>query len=111
MSEHKGVFTFAQQVEGVLTPVSLELVGKAGDLAKELGTDVTAVLLGENIQELATTLVEYGADRVIVVDSHKLKYYSTEPYTQALDHVMREYKPEVFLIGGKNSHRSCCGLY
>ena len=99
MSEHKGVFTFAQQVEGVLTPVSLELVGKAGDLAKELGTDVTAVLLGENIQELATTLVEYGADRVIVVDSHKLKYYSTEPYTQALDHVMREYKPEVFLIG------------
>ncbi|MDY3051644.1 MAG: electron transfer flavoprotein subunit alpha/FixB family protein [Ndongobacter sp.] len=99
MTEYKGVFTYAQQVDGELTGVSLELIGKARDLAADLGTEVTAMLLGHNIQSLAQTLVEYGADRVIVVDDEKLAVYSTEPYTQALVSIIDSFRPEIVLIG------------
>nr|WP_072513956.1 electron transfer flavoprotein subunit alpha/FixB family protein [Ndongobacter massiliensis] len=99
MNEYKGVFTFAQQVDGKLTGVSMELIGKARDLAKDLDTDVTAVLLGEGIEPLAQELVEYGADRVIYVDDKELAVYRTEPYTQAIVSVIENFKPEVFLVG------------
>lgn len=96
---NSGVFTFAEQVDGVLTNVSYELLGKARELAADLDDKVTAVLLGENISDLAAELVAAGADRVLFVDSPKLKFYRTEPYTQAMAYVVEEYKPEIFLIG------------
>lgn len=97
--EYRGVFTFAQQVDGKLSGISLELIGKGKDLAADLNTEVTAVLLGSDIKGLAQELAEYGADRVIVVDDPKLKEYRTEPYTQALAAVINEFKPEIFIIG------------
>lgn len=99
INDYKGVMTFAEQVEGKLTNVSLELIGKGRELAKDLNTDVTAVLLGENIGDLAKTLVEFGADHVIVADDPALKYYMTEPYTQVIANIVNEKKPEVLLIG------------
>lgn len=99
LQDYKGVMTFAEQVEGKLTNVSLELLGKGQELAKDLNTNVTAVLIGENMAELAQKLVEYGADRVIVADDSELKYYRTEPYTQVLANVINEYKPEAMLVG------------
>ena len=99
LQDYKGVMTFAEQVEGKLTNVSLELLGKGQELAKDLNTNVTAVLIGENMAELAQTLVEYGADRLIVADDPELKYYRTEPYTQVLANVINEYKPEAMLVG------------
>ena len=73
LQDYKGVMTFAEQVEGKLTNVSLELIGKGRELAKDLNTNVTAVLVGENMADLAKTLIEYGADRVIVADDPELK--------------------------------------
>jgi len=77
----------------------LELIGKGKDLAKDLNTTVTAVLVGSNVMGLTEILGEYGADRVIVVDDPELKEYRTEPYTHALSSVIEKYKPDVFLIG------------
>lgn len=99
MEQYKGVFIYAQQVDGEISPIAYELLGKAKDLAADLGTDVTAVLLGSNIKPLADSLAEYGADRVIVVDSPVLEVYRTEPYTQALAAVINEYKPDIMLVG------------
>lgn len=96
---YKGVFTFAEQIDGVLTNVSYELIGKARDLAKDLDEDVTAVLLGEKISHLAPELIAGGADRVLYLDRAELKVYRTEPYTQAMTYVIEEYKPEILLIG------------
>lgn len=96
---YSGVFTFAEQVDGVLMNVSYELIGKARDLAKDLDTVVTVILLGENVAELAHELIAAGADRVLVVDNPELALYRTEPYTQALAFVVEEYKPEILLIG------------
>lgn len=99
IQDHKGVFVFVQQVDNKITGVSFELIGKGKDLANDLGTEVTAVLLGSGIGNLADRLAEFGADKVIVVDDPALETYTTEPYTQALYGVVEKYKPEIVLFG------------
>ncbi len=99
LDEYKGVYVFAQQVDNVINSIAFELIGKGKDLAEALGTEVTAVLVGSNVESLADELAEYGADRVIVVDDPELKEYRTEPYAHALASVVNQYKPEILLVG------------
>ena len=99
LEEYKGVYVFAQQVDNELSGIAFELLGKAKDLAKDLDTDVTAVLVGSDVKGLVDDLAKYGADKVIVVDDPELKDYRTEPYTHALASVINEYKPEIMLVG------------
>ena len=99
LEAYKGVFVFAQQVDNVISNIAYELIGKGKDLAKDLGVEVTAVLVGSDVKGLADQLAEYGADKVIVVDDPELKEYRTEPYTHAIASVIKEFKPEIFLIG------------
>ena len=99
LEDYKGVFTYAQQVDGELSSISLELIGKGKELADALGEQVTAVLIGSNVEKLADRLGEYGADPVIVVDDPLLETYRTEQYAQALAGVINEYKPEIMLVG------------
>ena len=99
LEEYQGVFVFAQQVDNKLNGIALELVGKGKDLAKDLGTEVTAVLIGSDVMSLTKELAEYGADRIIVVDDPELKEYRTEPYAHALAEVIKKYKPEIMLVG------------
>ena len=95
LEEYRGVYVFAQQVDNELSGIAFELLGKAKDLAKDLDTDVTAVLVGSDVKGLVDDLAKYGADKVIVVDDPELKEYRTEPYTHALASVINEYKPEI----------------
>ena len=99
IAEYKGVFVFAQQVDNELSGIALELIGKGKDLAKDLNTEVTAVLVGYEVKGLADELAAYGADKVILVDDPELKEYRTEPYAHALASVIEKYKPEIFLVG------------
>ncbi len=99
IEQYKGVYIFAQQVDNEISPIAFELLGKAKDLAADLEAEVTAVLLGYNVKRLADKLAQYGADNVVVVDSPVLETYRTEPYTQALAAVIKEYKPEIMLVG------------
>ncbi|NIZ18995.1 electron transfer flavoprotein subunit alpha/FixB family protein [Entomospira culicis] len=99
IAEYKGVMVFAEQRDGVLESVGLELIGEASRLAAHLKESVTAVLVGSNIKSLATELASYGADRVIIVDDAVLSHYDTEAYTQAVTAVVNKYKPEIFLVG------------
>ena len=99
IEEYKGVYIYAQQVDNEISSIAFELLGKAKDLAKDLSTDVTAVLIGSGVKGLADQLAEYGADKVIVVDDPELKDYRTEPYAHALASVINKYKPEIMLVG------------
>lgn len=89
IEEYKGVYVFAQQVDGVVGGIAFELVGEAKKLAKDLNEEVTAILIGSDIKGQADELGAYGADRVIVVDDPALKDYRTEPYTHAMASVSR----------------------
>ncbi|PXV87784.1 electron transfer flavoprotein alpha subunit apoprotein [Lachnotalea glycerini] len=99
LQEYRGVSIYAQQVDGQLSRISLELLGKARELADELETDVTAVLIGSNVKNLVQPLAQYGADKVIIIDNPILKDYRTEPYAHALASMIKTYHPEIMLVG------------
>ena len=99
IEEYKGVYVFAQQVDNEISGIALELLGKGKELAAKLETEVTAVLIGYNVKNLADKLAEYGADKVILVDDPELETYRTEPYAHALASVINEYKPDILLVG------------
>jgi electron transfer flavoprotein alpha subunit len=96
---YKGIFIFVQQIDNKISGVSFELIGKAKELAADLGTDVTAVLLGSGVEGLADELAAYGADKVILVNDPALEVYTTEPYTHAMYNVIEKYQPEIVLFG------------
>lgn len=100
-----GVFTFAEQVDGRLSKVSLELLGRARGLAGDLGTSVTAVLPCAEAGEMPRELVEAGADRVVLIAHPSLKDYATEPYAHAVASVIRRDRPEIFLYGATSIGR------
>ena len=84
LEAYKGVFVFAQQVDNVISNIAYELIGKGKELAKDLGVEVTAVLVGSDVKGLADQLAEYGADKVIVVDDPELKQSRTHMQSHLL---------------------------
>ncbi|MGI6719156.1 MAG: electron transfer flavoprotein subunit alpha/FixB family protein [Bacteroidales bacterium] len=98
-SLYKNVYVFAEQREGKIQNVVFELLGKARDLANLLNEKVYAILLGNNIKDKANELIAYGADGVICVDEPELEDYITEPYTQAITHIIEVKKPSIILLG------------
>lgn len=98
-SQYKDVYVFVEQREGVLQNVSVELLGKARELADRLGEKVCGLLLGDNVEGLAQECISCGADKVFVADSPELRDYITEPYTQAMYQIATEQKPSIILIG------------
>ncbi|MDW5298555.1 MAG: electron transfer flavoprotein subunit alpha/FixB family protein [Sedimentibacter sp.] len=99
ISEYKGVFVFAEQRDRKVQKVAFELVGKGKQLAKDLDTTVTAVLLGKDMLDEAKKLCYAGADKVIYVDDDMLDLYMTEPYVYTLNHIVNDKKPEIVLYG------------
>ena len=76
IADYKGVWVFAEQREGELQKVSLELLGEGRRQADKLGVELTAVLLGNNVSGLAETLAKHGADKVVVAEDKNLEHYT-----------------------------------
>ena len=104
-SDHEGVWVVAEQREGRLGRVSLELLGRARELADELGQEVGAVLLGHEIADLAQGLIAHGADKVHLVEDERLDRYLTGPYTAALAQVIESGRPNILLVGATQAGR------
>jgi electron transfer flavoprotein alpha subunit len=101
----KNVFVVAEQRDGKIMKVSYELIGKARELANDLGQDVVAVLMGSGVEAVAGDLAKAGADKVIVVDDPILAEYVTEPYTKAVTAVIKANDPEIVLFGASSIGR------
>lgn len=99
IESYKGVWIFAEQRDGKLQKVALELLGKGRELADTLGVDLTAILLGNDIDDEAKELITYGADKVIYAHSPLLKHYTTDGYAKVICELANEVKPEVILVG------------
>ena len=89
----QGIWVIAEQKDGKLKKVSLELLSKA----KEMGQEVTALLLGSGVEGLAADMGQYGADKVLVFDADVLKDYSTDAYTKVICDAVKEGDPSVLL--------------
>lgn len=99
ISDYKGIFVFAEQRDRKVQKVVFELVGKGKELAKDLNTTVTAVLLGKDMMDEAKKLCYAGADNVIYVNDDMLDVYMTEPYVHTLHKIIMDKKPEVVIYG------------
>ncbi len=100
IEDYKGIWIFAEQREGKLAEVSLEMLGGAKKLANKTGEQVSAVLLGDKVSGLADELAAYGADKVYLAESPSLKFYTNEAYAPIVAALVLKEKPSMFLIGG-----------
>lgn len=94
-----GIWVFAELNGGALADVAKELLGKAAELARDMSTDVCAIVVGHAVSHAADECSSYGADRVVVVDHPLCESYRSEVYCKAVSEAVRRYEPEVFLLG------------
>lgn len=94
------IWIWAEERQGKLMEVSLELLNKGRQLADELKTDLAAVLLTDVDNTVSRMLIEYGADRVYVVEDPSLKLYQNDVYTGIITDLIKQYQPQIVLLGG-----------
>jgi electron transfer flavoprotein alpha subunit len=100
------IWVFIEQTDGVIADVSLELVGRARELAEKLeDAEVVGLLLGDGVEALARSVIEHGADRVLLADHPELALYRTLPYARVAIAEARRRSPEIFLVGGTPNGR------
>ena len=107
LSAYKDVWVFAEQRNGKLMNVALELIGEGRRLAKEISeeTKVCALLVGDGIDHLEQECYEYGAERVIMIQDPLLKNYTPDGYTKVIVDAVEEYKPELVIYGATHIGR------
>jgi electron transfer flavoprotein alpha subunit len=94
MSEGAGLWVFSDTHD-----LTLEMLGKGRELADTLQTELVAVMIGRNAQGKAAELIEYGADKVYLIDNGGLEHFQAEPYLGVLHTLAAKYHPDIFLIG------------
>ena len=95
----KGVMIVAEQRDGALRKISLELAATARKLADQSGDEVSAILLGSGIEGLAAQLGKYGVDKVFVGDSPAMEPYITEAHAAVVAKVVKDNDPAILLMG------------
>lgn len=105
-SLYKGVWVFAEQRDGKLANVVLELLGEGRKLADQLNEELVAVLLGKGIESLSKTLIAHGADKVLQAEAPELEHFLEDPYTQVMVDLVKKEQPNIILLGATAIGRS-----
>src|SRR5208337_657802 len=93
------VWVFAEQEDGALPDVALELCGKARELADRLGVNTGAALLGAGVGPLAKRLISQGVDNVYLADHPRLAHYQTLPYAKVFSTLIEKHRPQIVIVG------------
>lgn len=106
-TEYKNVWVFAEQRQGKLMNVALELMGEGYKLSREISSDtkLCAVLAGNDVDHLVDELYAYGADCVYVLQDELLAQYTTDAYAKVITDAIYQYKPEIVLFGATHIGR------
>lgn len=105
INQYKNIWVYAEQRQGELTPVVIELLGEGKKLADVKGIKLNAILLGHNVDHLAKELISYGAETVYLADDELLENYTTDGYTKVIVDAVNEIKPEIVLVGATHIGR------
>ena len=105
ISSYHDVWVFAEQREGKLMGVAIELLGEGKKLAAEIGCKLCAILCGENVDGLVDELFANGADKVYYANAPELVTYNTDAYTKTIYEAITKYKPEIVLLGATHIGR------
>ncbi|MDY0039947.1 MAG: electron transfer flavoprotein subunit alpha [Desulforhabdus sp.] len=107
LAEYNGIWVFAEWRAGAVHRVSHELLGAARRLADKKAVELSAVLLGHQLDKgLATDLIMHGADIVYLVDHPQLGQFTNEAYADVLVDLIRRKRPEILLAGATSIGRS-----
>ena len=106
---YSGVWVFVEQNDGEPARVSWELTGAGRGLADSLGVELSAVIIGSGVGHLAQEAFSYGADNAYLIDEAVFRQYRTEPYLEAMCHLIGKYRPEVVLMGATGMGRDLAG--
>jgi len=103
----KGVHVFAELdfITHKAKNVVFELLAKGRELTNKLEQELVAIVIGDDLKEIASALISYGADRVITCEHELLREYTTEGYTNVLSGVISKYKPSIVLFGATPNGR------
>ena len=105
-SAWKDILVFAEVSGGKLHPVSLELIGKAREMAQPMGWKVRAIILGCGIGDQARALLSWGVDTVSVYDDEALSGFRADIYAACLEDEIRRSRESVVLVGATALGRS-----
>ncbi|HWI40282.1 MAG TPA: electron transfer flavoprotein subunit alpha [Verrucomicrobiae bacterium] len=109
LASYRGVWVFIEQTDGVAAKVSWELLGAGADLAKALGVELSAVVVGHNVEHLCREAFGYGASTAYLLDAPVFRHYRTEAYLEALCTMIGKHRPEVVLMGATGLGRDLAG--
>ncbi|MBC8481971.1 MAG: electron transfer flavoprotein subunit alpha/FixB family protein, partial [Planctomycetes bacterium] len=93
------VWVFAEQHGGKIEDTPLELMSKARDLADTLGVKLAAVLLGDDVKPLSKKLIQFGADKVYLIENPLLEHYQTRTYSKVIYDLIHKHNPQIVLYG------------
>jgi len=99
MAEYQGVLVYCEVVKEKLAPIATELLGCGRRLADDLGQELYAVLIGNDISRLAQETIAFGADKVYIVDDPLLKDYRTDAYVIVMERVVKQAMPRILIAG------------
>ncbi len=105
--DYKDIWTLSEQKDGVIHPVSYELLAWGKSLAQKRASNLCAVVLGEDLSDqVLNELIAHGADKVYVVEQAGLDDFLVEPYVAVLHHLVEQYRPEVFIAAATTRGRT-----
>ena len=109
ISEYKDVWVFIEHKGGKISNVSFELLGEGRKLADALGCKLSAMLLGDGVEECTQEVISYGADTIYLIENPILREYRTDSYTVGAVNLIRKYKPEIVIFGATTQGRDFAG--
>ncbi len=113
------VWVVAEHERGEIHPATLELLGKARELADSLGVKAGAALAGFEVKGLSAQLIAYGADYVCYAEHELLGHFDPLSYRKAVAELISKYRPQIVLYAATPfgrvlapmvSYRLKCGL-
>ncbi|WP_372713077.1 electron transfer flavoprotein subunit alpha/FixB family protein [Ilyobacter sp.] len=102
----RGITVYVDHFSEEIHPVTLELIGKAKDLAKVTGHPVQAIIMGDKVEKMAEELLHYGVDEVHLYKDSELEHFKIENYTGVFESYINEVKPSSVLVGATTLGRS-----
>jgi electron transfer flavoprotein alpha subunit len=101
----RGIAVYVDHIDGVIHPVTYELLGKAKELAAVTDHPVYALFMGKDIGDKSRELLHYGADKIFVYDEPELDRFKIEPYTAVFEDFITQIKPSSILVGATSVGR------
>jgi electron transfer flavoprotein alpha subunit len=99
MADNKSVMIFIEVTDGKLAAIAKELLGAGRKLANDLTEELSALVIGNGVANIAAEAIAFGADKVYVVDDPLLKDYRTDSYVTVVEKVVKQVNPRILLMG------------